>query len=156
MTEEDLLVDVFLRLDTSGRGAINAEDVALGFRSVGVSVSKSKVADLVWEADGDADGLLTLADVEDMYYRAPDVDPEVAPTRLLNLIEFLMYDPSSSGYISVEDAMHVMYRRFRDSVSPALLKKFLLDTQINPSKRISFRDFLRQIKLRQTLVASRA
>ncbi|KNC47551.1 outer dynein arm docking complex 3 [Thecamonas trahens ATCC 50062] len=152
-TEEDRLAEVFQRLDVHERRKISAKDIQLAFRTIGVSVTRARVDDIVWECDSDADGFLTLADIESMYYRAPQEASEFSPSRLLNLVEFLMYDPESSGFITVEDAMHIICRRFREQLSPALLRKFLLDTQLSPAKTLSFKEFVRQIRLRLKLAA---
>lgn len=156
MSEEERLVNAFDRVDFEGRGKIGVREIELAFRSIGVRVSPRRVKDEIWLVDSDADGQLDIDNILELYFRAPDEAGTASSTGILDLFEFLMYDLHSTGCIAVADAMHIMCRRFREQVSLASLRKFLIDAQLSAAKTITFVEVARQLDLRRKLLVHRA
>ena len=73
------------------------------------------------------------------------------PDGLVTTIEFLLFDPALTGFITCEECMWILSRRFGTQCSESDLRKFVIDAAGASQKTISYVDFLRQVQARKML-----
>lgn len=66
----------------------------------------------MWEVDDDRDGGLTWEEFNSVYERVRSDDDGLEPHRLFSLIEFLLFDLDADGFIGVDEAVELFYRRY--------------------------------------------
>jgi len=153
--ELDLLHRLLTKLDLNRDGHIEATDLKRALLQLGKKASQDTVRDIVWEVDSDSDGKLSFEGIVEIFLRVRANPLSHEPTRLLNILEFLMYDTQEQGTITVEQAILILSRRFSREITQADLHHFVLDNSsgaTDPSKtRISFSEFLRQLDIARML-----
>ena len=72
---------------------------------LGVPQSKADVELIIWEVDEDLDGAISKTEFEVMYKRVVSDKTGLEPRKLFNLVQFMMYDKTNRGLITVEDTL---------------------------------------------------
>ena len=60
---------------------------------------------IIWEVDDDLDGYVSKEEFQVMYKRCIDDKTELEPRKLYNLVQFLMYDKTFKGKVTVEETL---------------------------------------------------
>jgi hypothetical protein len=81
-----------------------------------------EVAALIWEADGDNDGKLSLADFERMYLRAKTDRSGHEPKGMYNITQFLLMNSSGSGTVTADEWMHFVIQKYSRGTLDSILK----------------------------------
>eukprot|EP00771_Trimastix_marina_P002434 gnl/Trimastix_PCT/3565.p3 GENE.gnl/Trimastix_PCT/3565~~gnl/Trimastix_PCT/3565.p3 ORF type:complete len:170 (+),score=41.63 gnl/Trimastix_PCT/3565:614-1123(+) len=151
--ELQLLRQMFSRYDRDRDGYWSVADIRLALRALGRKTTRDTLRDIVWEVDGDGDGRLVFEDLVQMFCRVRAAPLSHEPTRLLNVVEFLMHDPDGSGTISIEDCVLLLSRRFSREITQADIHHFMIDvgSTADSHKRLSFSEFLRQLEIARML-----
>lgn len=85
----------------------------------------SEVEDIIWEVDEDANGWIDWENFVQLYLRCRKDRTGREPTRLFNLIEFMICDKDGGGTMSEDECMEILYHRFGKEVraAPCFLAK---------------------------------
>lgn len=67
---------------------------------------------MIWEVDEDLDGYVSREEFDIMYKRCVSDKTGLEPRKLFNLVQFMMYDKNSTGRITVEDTLELLYVRY--------------------------------------------
>lgn len=65
----------------------------------------SEVKLIIWEVDDDLDGYVSREEFQVMYKRCISDETGLEPRKLFNLVQFLMYDSSFKGRVTVEETL---------------------------------------------------
>ena len=90
---------------------IGPMDVARTLQFLGLKPSKSEVDLIIWEVDDDLDGYVNKQEFQTMYKRCISDDLNLEPRKLYNLVQFLMYDKTFRGTVTVEETLQILFVR---------------------------------------------
>ena len=76
----------------------------------------SEVEDIIWEVDEDANGWIDWDNFVQLYVRCRKDRTGQEPTRLYNLIEFMVCDKDGGGTMSEDECMEILYHRYGKEV----------------------------------------
>jgi Ca2+-binding EF-hand superfamily protein len=62
--------------------------------------------------DDDLDGYVSRDEYHTMYKRCISDETGLEPRKLFNLVQFLMYDKSFKGRVTVEETLQILYVRY--------------------------------------------
>lgn len=79
----------------------------------------SEVEDIIWEVDEDANGYIDWENFVQMYIRCRKDKSGKEPTRLYNLIEFMVCDKDGGGTMSEDECMEILFHRFGQRAPPS-------------------------------------
>jgi len=66
----------------------------------------------VQEVDDDLDGYVSKDEFQTMYKRCISDETGLEPRKLFNLVQFLMYDKTFKGRVTVEETLQILYVRY--------------------------------------------
>ncbi len=75
------------------------------------TATKAEVLDMIWEVDENLDQCVDWEEIQLMFLRNANDVTGLEPSKLYNMIQFMMYDISNSGTVSVDEAMNMLYSR---------------------------------------------
>ena len=90
---------------------IGPMDVARTLQFLGLRPSKSEVDLIIWEVDDDLDGYVNKLEFQTMYKRCISDELNLEPRKLYNLVQFLMYDKTFRGTVTVEETLQILFVR---------------------------------------------
>ena len=67
---------------------------------------------IVWEVDDDLDGYVSYDEFLVMYKRCISDTSGYEPRKLFNLTQFLMYDSTFKGRVTVEETLQILFVRY--------------------------------------------
>ncbi|CAM9382766.1 unnamed protein product [Phaeothamnion confervicola] len=111
------------RLQANPNKRIRAIDVLENMKYLGKACGKKEVADMIWEVDEDLDGCVDWAEFRLMFHRNINDKTGLEPSKLHNMIQFMIYDVDSSGRVSVDETMNMLYARYGRVRMEAKLKE---------------------------------
>ena len=89
---------------------------------LGQKPTKSEVNLIIWvtfkelktfqEVDDDLDGYVSKEEFQTMYKRCISDETGLEPRKLFNLVQFLMYDKTFKGRVTVEETLQILYVRY--------------------------------------------
>lgn len=91
---------------------ITAQDIAEMFKYLRHKTTKKEIEEMIWECDEDLDQCLNWNEFKLLYSRNLQDRTGLEPSRMFNLAQFLIYDKSRSGRVSVDDTMNMLYARY--------------------------------------------
>ena len=116
--EQDCLDHVFKWLsgqdknkDDANKDFITELDLARCLQFLGLNTTKSEVAGFIWEVDEDLDGKVSKEEYQTMYKRSISDKDDLEPRKLFNLVQFLMYDKTFKGKVTVEETLQILFVR---------------------------------------------
>ena len=72
---------------------------------LGLKPTKAEVALIIWEVDDDLDGFVSKEEFQTMYKRCITDETGLEPRKLFNLVQFLMYDKTFKGRVTIEETL---------------------------------------------------
>jgi calmodulin len=102
---------------------------------------RGEVEDMIWEVDEDCDGMVSWLEFKNMYTRGRDDKTGYEPRGLFNVVEFVMNDKKGAGYISLEEAMEIMYLRYGRQLLDSQLEEVFGTSDLNSGKLYSLTEF---------------
>ncbi len=75
------------------------------------TATKAEVHDMIWEVDENLDQCVDWEEIQLMFLRNANDLTGLEPSKLYNMVQFMMYDISNSGTVSVDEAMNMLYSR---------------------------------------------
>ena len=139
---------------------ISPMDVAKVLIKLGVTPTRNQVDLIIWEVDDDLDGHVNYEEFLTMYRRCivgeklarqHGLEPRLEPRKLFNLVQFLMYDKTFKGRVTVEETLQILFvRHGRDKLDDEI-KAIFGDEEKNKDgsdKEISYGEYVRKIDSR--------
>jgi Ca2+-binding EF-hand superfamily protein len=95
------------------KNKIGPGDILKVLLYLGLKPLKSEVALIIWEVDDDLDGYVSREEFQIMYKRCKSDETEAGlePRKLFNLVQFLMFDKTFKGTVTVEDSLQILFVR---------------------------------------------
>ena len=118
---------------------------------LGLKPLKSEVALIIWEVDDDLDGMISWEEYETMYKRSISDVTGLEPRKLFNLVQFLMYDKSFKGKVTVEETLQIMYVRHGRENLDSEIAAIFGNEETNPDgseKVITFGEYCEKVNKR--------
>ena len=139
------------------KNKISPMDVARVFQFLGLKPNKTMVLLIIWEVDDDLDGHVNYEEFLTMYKRcivseklarAHGLEPRLEPRKLFNLVQFLMYDKTFKGKVTVEETLQILFVRYgRDKLDDEI-KAIFGDEEKNKDgsdKEITYGEYVDKI-----------
>lgn len=139
---------------------ISPLDVARVLQFLGLHPSRNNVEQIIWEVDDDLDGYVNYDEFLTMYKRCivseklcreHGLHPEHEPKKLFNLTQFLMYDKTFKGKVTVEETLQILFvRHGRDKLDEEI-KHIFGDNEKNEDGsdlEINYETYLEKIQNR--------
>lgn len=140
--EQDELERAFRTIDKKGDNKIDADELNQLFLALGHKAKRGEVEDMIWEVDEDCDGCLSWQEFQTLYTRGRDDKTGYEPRGLFNVVEFVMNDKEGAGFISLEEAMQIMYLRYGRALLDAQLEEVFGTSDLNSGKILTLTEFL--------------
>ena len=147
----DKLSNMTQKSEKEGKGKIGPVDLMKMLTELGMKLLKSEVALYIWEVDDDLDGFVSWDEYIKMYKRSISDVTGLEPRRLFNLVQFLMYDETFEGCVTVEETLQIMYvRHGRDKLDDEITEIFGQDeTNADGSEKvITFGEYIDKVNQR--------
>merc|ERR1712147_561198 len=142
------------------KNKISPMDVARVYQFLGLRPTKTQVTLVIWEVDDDLDGYVDKEEFLTMYRRCivseklareHMLQPRLEPRKLFNLVQFLMYDKTFKGRVTVEETLQILFVRYgRDKLDDEI-KAIFGDEEKNKDgsdKEISYGEYVDKINSR--------
>lgn len=146
--------------DEQNKDKISPMDVARVLQFLGQRPNRNYVTLIIWEVDDDLDGHVSKDEFITMYRRCivseqlareHGLTPRLEPRKLFNLVQFLMYDKTFKGRVTVEETLQILFvRHGRDRLDEEI-KAIFGDEEKNKDgsdKEITFGEYLEKINQR--------
>lgn len=91
--------------DSDHANKIGVMDIANTLLFLGLRPTKNQVKLMIWEVDDDLDGYVSKEEFMTMYKRCISDKTDLEPRGLFNLVQFLMYDKTFKGRVTVEETL---------------------------------------------------
>jgi Ca2+-binding EF-hand superfamily protein len=130
---------------------IGPTDLMKKLTDLGLKLLRSEVALYIWEVDDDLDGYISKDEFQIMYKRCRYDKSGLEPRKLYNLTQFLMYDKSNRGRVTVEETLQILFiRHGRDRLDYEIEAIFGQDEKNTDGteKSISFGEYLEKVNSR--------
>mmetsp|Transcript_4411 Transcript_4411/g.20023 ORF Transcript_4411/g.20023 Transcript_4411/m.20023 type:complete len:168 (-) Transcript_4411:133-636(-) len=144
--EEEELRKAFERLDSTGDGKIDAEELFSLFKWLNHKTSKFEVEDIIWEVDDDGDKCINWLEFQAMYRRCRNDSSGFEPRRLFNVVEFLMTDKDANGTVSVEEVAQILYLRTGKGLLDSQFEEIFGTTDTISAPDLNFTEYLRSLE----------
>uniref|UniRef100_A0A6T8P8Y1 EF-hand domain-containing protein n=1 Tax=Hemiselmis andersenii TaxID=464988 RepID=A0A6T8P8Y1_HEMAN len=142
---------VFERLDLNKDGKIDVEELQAMYEDLGYKPRKqteygvSEVEDVIWEVDEDANGYIDWDNFVQLYMRCRKDKSGKEPTRLYNLIEFMVCDKDGGGTMSEDECMEILFHRFGKEQMKEMTDKLFKHNSDEAEKEFSYTEFLQLV-----------
>jgi Ca2+-binding EF-hand superfamily protein len=104
---------------------IRKEDLTAALKAMGKVCTKKEIDYMVWEVDDNLDNQVCWDEFRLMFHRNITDDTGLEPFMLFNIAQFMTYDKTFSGSVTVDDTMSMLYARFgREQLEPQMRKLF--------------------------------
>jgi len=100
-------------------------DLAAALKAMGKTCSRQEIETMVWEVNDSSDGNVDWDEFRLMFHRNITDETGLECTQLYNIVQFMTYDKTFSGSVTVDDTMSMLYARFgRDQLETQMRKLF--------------------------------
>jgi Ca2+-binding EF-hand superfamily protein len=114
-----------LNSPSDGVKKIQKRDLAAALKAMGKQCTKEEIDYMVWEVDDNLDDAVDWDEFRLMFHRNITDDTGLEPFQLFNIVQFMTYDKTFSGSVTVDDTMSMLYARFgRDQLEQQMRKLF--------------------------------
>ena len=91
---------------------VHNEDMNEALIELGKKHTKKEIEDMIWEVDENLDGCVDWEEFKLMYSRNIADKTGLEPFQLFNVVQFMMYDKDSSGQVSIDETMTMLFQRY--------------------------------------------
>jgi hypothetical protein len=98
-------------LDSKTEQLISCDDVYEMLKTLKSLTDKKLVEEMIWEVDEDLDGKLCWSEFRLMYNRNIMDRTGLEPSKMYNLVQFMIYDRNENNRVSVDETMNMLYAR---------------------------------------------
>lgn len=127
------------------------QEVAKVLRQLGCPLSKSEVQLMIWEVDEDLDECVSKLEFDTMYKRCVNDKTGLEPRKLFDLVQFMMYDKTFKGSITVEDTLQLLFVRNGKTHLETEIRVLFGEeetTSDGQEKSITFQEYLQRVNAR--------
>ena len=127
---------------------IGVMDLANTLIFLGLKPTKNQIKQMIWEVDDDLDGYVSKSEFMTMYRRCITDKTELEPRTLFNLVQFLMYDKTFRGRVTVEETLQILFVRYGRNRLDEEIKAIFGEDEKNPDgsdKEIRFGEYVKKI-----------
>ena len=153
--EQDCLNKVFKYLCSQDpkkaeehKNKIGPTDLMKVLTFLGLKLLRAEVALYIWEVDDDLDGFVSKEEFQIMYKRCVSDQTGLEPRKLYNLTQFLMYDKTFTGRVTVEETLQILFiKHGRDKLDYEIEAIFGKDEKNidGTEKSITFGEYLERM-----------
>merc|ERR1719469_112639 len=113
-------------------------DVAKSLQFLGLKPSKNEVRLIIWEVDDDLDGYVSHEEFFTVYKRCITDKVGLEPRKLFNLTQFLMFDKTFKGSVTVEEGVEksIRFAEYVDKIKGRALVEFKHKEALKNKKKI--------------------
>uniref|UniRef100_A0A7S0V8N5 EF-hand domain-containing protein n=1 Tax=Polytomella parva TaxID=51329 RepID=A0A7S0V8N5_9CHLO len=147
--EQDELERAFNTIDKKGDRKIDPEELTQLFQELGHVPKRGEVEDMIWEVDEDCDNCISWLEFQTLYTRCRDDKTGYEPRGLFNVVEFVMNDKYNQGFITLEEAMQIMYLRYGRAQLDMQLEEVFGTADLNSGKILTLSEFLSCLHMNQ-------
>ncbi|CAM9528607.1 unnamed protein product [Chrysoparadoxa australica] len=115
--------DEISRLEANPDRKIRAPDVSENLKFLGKKTNKKEVVDMVWEVDENLDQGVDWDEFVHMFKRNINDRTGLEPSKLYNMVQFMLYDADNNGNVSVDETMNMLYARYGRTKMEAKLRE---------------------------------
>ena len=105
---------------------------------------------MIWEVDENLDGCVDWEEFKLMYQRNIADKTGLEPFQLFNVVQFMMYDKDSSGQVSIDETMTMLFQRYGKERLESQMK-LLFGDDLKTSDgdgELSFAEYLKAVSVR--------
>ena len=99
-------------LEERSDGKISDVDIAEAMKTLGKRCTKIEIADMIWEVDENLDGFVDWDEMRIMFERNISDKSGLEPSKLFNLVQFMIFDNDENGLVSVDETTNMLYARY--------------------------------------------
>jgi Ca2+-binding EF-hand superfamily protein len=96
----------------SQKTKISKHDLSEMLRSLGKPSPKRYILDMIWESDEDIEGSIAYEDIKLVFQRNISDRTGLEPSKLYNLVQFMIFDSNENGKVSVDETMAFLHARY--------------------------------------------
>ena len=137
MQEENAIKEVFDEIDTSGDGKLDAGELKMAFRTLGLEFTTDELLKLVSEFDPDNTGSI---DYESFFNLIHNSMTKKDPMDKIKL-SFQMLDENKTGKITLANLKHVASQLGED-ISEQELQEMINEADLDGDGKISYDEYL--------------
>ena len=133
------------------RNMIGSMDIARALQKLNLRPSKAEVDLIIWEVDDDLDGYVNKQEFQTMYKRCISDEYNLEPRKLYNLVQFLMYDKTRKGTVTVEETLQILFVRHGRNKLDQEIKHIFGDQEKNTDgseREITYGEYVEKINQR--------
>ena len=99
-------------LEERSDGKISDVDIAEAMKTLGKRCTKIEIADMIWEVDENLDECIDWDEMRIMFERNISDKSGLEPSKLFNLVQFMIFDNDENGLVSVDETTNMLYARY--------------------------------------------
>uniref|UniRef100_A0A7S3FWN1 EF-hand domain-containing protein n=1 Tax=Strombidium rassoulzadegani TaxID=1082188 RepID=A0A7S3FWN1_9SPIT len=145
------LIDKDPTKPSNDKNKIGPGDLMKVLTFLGCKPLKSEVNLIIWEVDDDLDGYVSKDEYQTMYKRCISDTTGLEPRKLFNLVQFLMYDKTFKGRVTVEETLQILFVRYgRENLDNEITAIFGEDekNEDGSEKEITYGEYVDKINKR--------
>lgn len=136
-------------IDADPTKKVHATDLMDALKALGKRSTKKEVEDMIWEVDENLDGCVDWEEFHLMFQRNIKDKTGLEPFQLFNVVQFMMYDRSNSGAVTVDETMHMLYARYgKERLEAEMKLLFGDDLKADGDGRLTFSQYLKAVNVR--------
>mmetsp|Transcript_47589 Transcript_47589/g.95879 ORF Transcript_47589/g.95879 Transcript_47589/m.95879 type:complete len:228 (-) Transcript_47589:87-770(-) len=124
------------------KSKISTLDLSEMLRALGRPSTKRYIWDMIWEADETISGSIDYDDLKLCFQRNISDRTGLEPSKLYNLVQFMIFDSNENGKVSVDETMAFLHARYGREGLEFKLKELFGDDMVESGTEGGDIDFL--------------
>lgn len=91
---------------------VHTQDLSEALRFFGKRCTRQEIQDMIWEVDENLDGAVDWEEFQLMFQRNVTDRTGLEPNSLFHIVQFMMYDQSNTGRVSLDETMSMLFARY--------------------------------------------
>ena len=130
---------------------ISDKDMKNALEAMGKSFNREEIQKMIWEVDDNLDGKVDWDEFRLAFHRNITDDTGLECSTFFNIVQFMTYDKTFSGSVTVDDTMSMLYARFgRDQLETQMRKLFGTDAgSADGGGSLTMNDYLKAVSKKE-------